>query len=120
MMEGSSASSSSCTLNYTYVLGTVFVSCVDSPSSGYQVILLQDNDPYNLALINVRPGEKQTVALVPRGTYCVMEVPMGDDFDLGFKYSRKFTAEEKATGLSTALIIFNASKFVRVYRYNGG
>ncbi len=56
-MEGSSASSSSCTV--TYVGGTVSVSCVDSASSGYQVILLQDNDPYNLTVVNVRPGEKQ-------------------------------------------------------------
>ncbi len=70
MLEGSSASSSSCTV--IYVGGTASVSCVDSTSSGYQVILLQDNDPYNLTVVNVRPGEKQTVPVVPSGRYCVL------------------------------------------------
>ena len=86
---------------------------------------MQDNDPYNLTVVNVGPGEKQTVALVPRGTYCIMEVPMGDKFDLGVKYSRKFTATEfttnteftteKNTGiieLSTADVIGLACKLV--------
>ncbi len=51
---------------------------MDSTSSGYQVILLQDNDPYKLTVINVRPGEKQTVPVVASGRYCIMELPMGD------------------------------------------
>ncbi len=57
--------------------GNASVSCVDSTSSGYQVILLQNNDPYNLTVVNVRPGEKQTVPVVPSGRYCIMELPMG-------------------------------------------
>ncbi len=80
----------------TYVDGTVSVSCVDSTSSGYQVILLQDNDPYILTVINVRPGEKQTVPVVPSGRYCIMELPMGDNFDSEIRYARKFIAEEDA------------------------
>ncbi len=76
----------------TYVDGSASVSCVDSTSSGYQVILLQDNDPYNLIVVNVRPGEKQTVPVVPSSRYCIMELPMGDDIDSEVKYSREFTA----------------------------
>ncbi len=91
-MPSSSASSSSCTV--TYVGGTASVSCVDSPSSGYQVILLQDNDPYNLTVMNVRPGEKQTVPVVPSGRYCIMELLMGDNIDSGIRYTREFIAEE--------------------------
>ncbi len=108
-MSGSSASSSSCTV--TYVGGIASVSCVDSTSSGYQVILLQDNDPYNLTVVNVRPGEKQTVPVVPSGRYCIMELPMGGEFDLGVKYSRKLTAEE-TTPPSTVDVISIASKLV--------
>ncbi len=95
MMEGSSASSSSCTV--TYVGGTASVSCVDSSSSGYQVILLQDNDPYNLTVMNVRPGEKQTVPVIPSGRYCIMELPMGENFDSGIRYTREFIAEEDSS-----------------------
>ncbi len=91
-MEGSSASSSSCTL--IYVGGTASVSCVDSTSSGYKVILLQDNDPYNLTAVNVIPGEKQTVRVEAGGRYCIMELPLEDDFDSGVKYSKEFIAEE--------------------------
>ncbi len=90
-IEGLSASSSSCTV--TYVDGTVSVSCVDSTSSGYQVILLQDNDPYNLTVVNIRPGEKQTVPVVPSSRYCIMELPMGEYNNSEVKYSREFTAE---------------------------
>ncbi len=108
MMEGSSASSSSCTV--TYVGGTVSVSCVDSTASGYQVILLQDNDPYNLTLVNVGPGEKQTVPVVPSGRYCIMEVPMGDYNDSEVKYYREFTAEEDTIPLYTVDRIGIASK----------
>ncbi len=64
------------------------------------MILLQDNDPYNLTVVNVRPREKQTVPVVPSGRYCIMEVPMDDEFGLEVKYSRKFTAEETATELT--------------------
>ncbi len=89
MLPKPSASSSSCVV--TYVDGTASVSCVDSTSSGYQVILLQDNDPYNLTVVNVRPGEKQTVPVVPSGRYCVMELQIGNEFDPGV---REFIAEE--------------------------
>ncbi len=89
-MSGSNASSSSCTV--TYVGGNASVSCVDSTSSGYQVILLQDNDPYNLTVVNVRPGEEQTVPVVPSGRYCIMELPMG--VGSGIRYTREFIAEE--------------------------
>ncbi len=102
-MEGSSASSSSCTV--TYVDETASVSCVDSTSSGYQVILLQDSNPYNLTVINVSPGEKQTVPVVPSGRYCIMELPMGDDFDSEVKYSREYMAEETSTPPSTVDVI---------------
>ncbi len=79
--------------------GTASVSCVDSTSSGYQVILLQDNDPYNLTVINVGPGEKQTVPVVPSGKYCIMELPMGDNFDSEIRYTSEFIAKEVATPL---------------------
>ncbi len=117
-MSGSSASSSSCTV--TYVDGSASVSCVDSTSSGYQVILLRDNDPYNLTVVNVRPGEKQTVPVVPSGRYCIMELPMGNVIDSEVKYSREFTAEETteetATPPSTAVIIVIASKCIMLIR----
>ncbi len=103
MMLESNDSSNSCTV--TYVGVTASVSCVDSTSSGYQVILLQDNDPYNLTVVNVRPGEKQTVPVVPSGRYCIMEVPMGEYSDSEVKYSREFIAEEATTQLSTGIII---------------
>ncbi len=96
----------------TYVGGTASVSCVDSTSSGYQVILLQDNDPYNLTVVNVRPGEKQTVPVVPSGRYCIMERPMGATFEPGVQYSREFQ-EEIITGAlpsSTVVGIGIASK----------
>ena len=99
-MSGSSASSSSCTV--TYVNGTASVSCVDSTSSGYQVILLQDNDPYNLIVVNVRPGEKQTVPVVPSGRYCIMEL---HHFDSEIRYSREFIAEEDAAVRPLIIII---------------
>ncbi len=73
--------------------GTASVSCVDSTSSGYQVILLQDNDPYDLTVVNVRPGEKQTVLVAPSGRYCVMELQIGNEFDPGSGI-REFIAEE--------------------------
>ncbi len=76
--------------------GTASVSCVDSASSGYQVILLQDNDPYNLTVINVGPGEKQTVPIIPSDRYCIMELPMGNNFDSEIRYTREFIAEEDA------------------------
>ncbi len=74
--------------------GTASVSCVDSTSSGYQVILLQDNDPYNLRVVNVRPGEKQNVPVVPNSRYCIMELPMGDNIDSEIRYTRDFNAED--------------------------
>ncbi len=92
--------SSSCTV--TYMNGTASVSCVDSTSSGYQVILLQDSDPYNLTVINVRPGEKQTVPVVLSGRYCITELPMGDNFNSEIRYTREFIAEEDSTPSSTA------------------
>ncbi len=49
---------------------------------------------YNLTVVNVRPGEKQTVPVVPSGRYCIMELPMGDDFDTEIRYTREFIAEE--------------------------
>ncbi len=111
MIEGSSGTSS-CTV--TYVGGTTFVSCVDSTSSGYyQVILLQDNDPYNLTVVNVGPGEKQTVPVVASGRYCIMELPMRDNyFEAEVKYSKelKFTAEETVTPPSTVDVIGITSK----------
>ncbi len=98
----------------TYVGGTASVSCVDSTSSGYQVILLQDNDPYDLIVINVTSGENQTVSVVPSGRYCVIELQIGDDIDseVKFKLSREFTAEETTTPLSTVDVIGIASKLV--------
>ncbi len=92
---------SNCSCTLTYVDGTASVSCVDSTSTGYQVILLQDNDPYNLTVVNVRPGEKQTVPVLPSGRYCIMELPMGDNFDSEIRYTREFIAEEDPTPSST-------------------
>ncbi len=97
---------------------TASVSCVDSTLSGYQVILLQDTDPFDLTVVNVGPGEKQTVPVVPSGRYCIMEV---DDMDSDIKYSREFIAEETATLLSIITIIVITCKlvlslFVHVYR----
>ncbi len=110
MMSGSSDSSSSCTV--TYMDGTASVSCVDSTSSGYQVILLQDNDSYNLTVVNVTSGENQTVPVVPSGRYCIMELPVGDNFEPGVQYSREFTAEEATTPPYTVDVIGIASKLV--------
>ncbi len=86
----------------TYVDGTASVSCVDSTSSGYQVILLQDNDPYNLTVMNVTSGENQTVPVVPSGRYCIMELPIQDSNDSEAKYSREFTAEEDHLDATTS------------------
>ncbi len=91
----------------TYVDETASVSCVNSTSSGYQVILLQDNDPYNLTVVSVRLGEKQTVPVVPSGRYCIMELPMGDNFDSEIRYARKFIAEEDANLDDTTVIDMN-------------
>ncbi len=87
-----SSGSSSCTV--TYVGGTASVSCVDSISSEHQVILVQDNDPYNLTVVNVRPGEEQTVLVFPSGRYFIMAVPMGVEFDPGVKHCSEFIAED--------------------------
>ncbi len=46
------------------------------------MILLQDNDPYNLTVVNVRPGEEQTVPVVPNGRYCIMELPIAMGYNL--------------------------------------
>ncbi len=107
MMPKVNDKSSSCTV--TYVGGTAFVSCVDSTSSGYQVILLQDNDPYNLIVVNVRPGEKQTVPVVPSGRYCIMELPMGDDIHSEVRYTREFVTE--FTQRSTSEVIYIICKY---------
>ncbi len=110
VMSGSSASSSSCTV--TYVDGSASVSCVDSTSSGYQVILLQDNDPYNLTVINVGPGEKQTVPVVPKGRYCIMEI-VQDGEDKKVRSLREFTAAAESVRSSTTatcelvLLVYN-------------
>ncbi len=100
-----SASSSSCTV--TYMDGTASVSCVDSTSSGYQVILLQDNDPYNLTVINVGPGKEQTVPVIASGRsrYCMMALPIGDEFDSEVKYSREFTAEKPTEASAQSSIV---------------
>ncbi len=105
VMSKSSASSSSCTV--TYVGGTASVSCVDSTSNGYQAILLQDNDPYNLTVVNVRPGEKQTVPVITSGRYCIMELPIGVKFDPGVKYSSEFIAEDLNDSTVPAVIDMN-------------
>ncbi len=89
----------------TYVGGAASVSCVDSTSSGYQVILLQDNDPYNLKVVNVGPGEKQTVRVVPSGRYCIMELQMGNELASGVKYSREFIAEEEASKSNGSIVL---------------
>ena len=51
----------------------------------------------NLTVINVGPGEKQTVPVVASGRYCIMELPMGDNFDSEIRYTREFNADEDAT-----------------------
>ncbi len=85
-----SSGSSKCTVTYLGGTASSSVLCVDSTLSGYQVILLQDNDPYNLTVVNVTSGEKQTVPVVPSARYCIMEVPMGDS---RAKYSSEFIVE---------------------------
>ncbi len=109
MISKPSGRSSSCTV--TYVNGTASVSCVDSTSCGYQVILLQDNDPYNWTVVNVRPGdlEKPTVSVVPNNRYCIMELPIGDGFDSEVKYSKEFVAEE-ASMLNIVLLAVGIGK----------
>ncbi len=106
MIPKDSASSSGCTV--TYVSGIASVSCVDSTSSGYQVILLQNNEPYNLIVINVGPGEKQTVPVVASGRYCIMELQIENELDSRVKYSRQFIAEEASmdTSALTYTLIF--------------
>ncbi len=120
-MEGSNARSSSCTV--TYVGGTASVSCVDSTSSEYQVILLQDNDPYNLTVVNVRPGEKQTVPVVPSGRYCIMELQMGNNIDSEIRYTREFIIKDIRNGapsLSTGIGIASKSNVRIIYSVSMG
>ncbi len=69
------------------------------------MILLQDNDPYNLTVVNVRPGEKQTMSVVAGGRYCIMELSIGNEFDSEVKYSRDFTAEEFTRSITEDIII---------------
>ncbi len=94
---------SSCTV--TYMNGTASVSCVDSTSSGYQVILLQNSDPYNLTVVNVRPGEKPTVSVVPSDKYCILELQIGNEFDSRVKYSREFIAKEASMSKTNLVLI---------------
>ncbi len=84
--------------------GNASVSCVDSTSSGYQVILLQDNDPYNLTVVNVRPGEKQTVPVVPKGRYCIMEI-VQDDKDKKVKSPKEFNAAPQRVFVVALLLL---------------
>ncbi len=76
----------------------------------YQVILLQDNDPYNLTVVNFRPGEEQTVPVVPSGRYCIMELPMGEYNGSEVKYSREFTAEVENLDITRVDVIGIVSK----------
>ncbi len=64
------------------------------------MILLQVNNPYNLTVV-VGPGEKLTVPVVPSGKYCIMELPMDDNFDSEIRYTIEFIAEEDATASSS-------------------
>ncbi len=103
MMGESNDRSSSCTV--ANVDGTASVSCLDSTSSGYQVILLHINGLYyNLTVMNVTSGENRSVPVVPSGRYCIMELPMGEYNDSQVKYFREFTTEfttEETTGISS-------------------
>ena len=116
-MEGSGTSSSSCTV--TYVSGTASVSCVNSTSSGYQVILLQVDAPYNLIVVNITSGENQTVPVVPGDRYCIMELEYNDseikysgEFTADFTtdFTKDFTTEETTRPPSTVDVIGIASK----------
>ena len=104
MMPGSSGSVVDCTV--TYMSGIASVSCVDSTSSsGYQVILLQDSEPYSLTVVNIEPGEQHTLSVVPSGIYCIMELPMGNKFASEVKYSREFIVEEDVTTIRVVEVV---------------
>ncbi len=79
------------------------------------MILLQDNDPYNLTVVNVRPGEKQIVPVVPSGRYCIMEVHSNDS---EVKYFRRFTAEESASTVDVIGIASKSIVIISLSRYN--
>ena len=97
----------------TYSEGTASVSCGDSTSSdsGYQVILLQPNGN-NLIVETIRSG-RQVSLPVPRGRYCIMELPMEDN-ELVYsevRYSNEFFAEDLPTngGIDNNIIISKLS-----------
>ena len=78
------------------------MSCVDSTSSvsGHQVILLQLSDN-NLIVETIRSG-RQVSLPVPRGRYCIMELPMEDN-ELVYselRYSSEFAAEDSSTTIT--------------------
>ncbi len=86
----------------TYSEGTASVSCVDSTSSvsGHQVILLQLSDN-NLIVETIRSG-RQVSLPVPRGRYCIMELPIEDN-ELVYsevRYSSEFIAEDSFTTIA--------------------
>ncbi len=93
---------SSCTV--TYSEGTASVSCEDSTSSvsGHQVILLQPNGS-NLIVETIRSGRQVSLPL-PRGRYCIMELPMEDN-ELVYselRYSSVFIAEDETVAFATS------------------
>ncbi len=87
-IESASGSVSNCTVKY--LNGTASVSCVDS-TSRYQVILLQQNDPNNVVVVDVSAGSRVSVPGVFSGRYCVLELIMEDN-EIEVKYSTEFIA----------------------------
>ncbi len=60
-----------------------------------------------------RPGEKQTVPVVPSGRYCVIELPMGVEFDSSVDYSTEFIAEDLMYMMSLILVSLILMSLIR-------
>ncbi len=91
-----------------YLSRKVSVSCLYKE---YQVILFHDNDPYYVRVVNVIPGVDKTVSVIPGGRYCILEIPIGDNFGSKVRNSKEFIAQEK--GIQPYIII--VSEYITSY-----
>ncbi len=91
-IESISGSVSNCKI--TNLNGTVSASCVNSTSSvrRYQVILLQQNVPNRVVVVNVRSGDQVNMSGVSSGRYCVFEHIVTEDYEPEVRYSTEFIA----------------------------
>ncbi len=86
----------------TYSEGTASVSCVDSTSSAhrYQVILLQQNNPNRVVVVNVSSSGPTNAPVTPGGRYCIMVLQEEDN---EVRYSSEFIAGDISTTNTTQI-----------------